>query len=85
MDPWQAVTVILVGWVGQMVKGFKNIPTPLTQFCIAIAAFSCYALATPFSGPFNVWVMNGIIWCLSTLGASSVLGNTPLALKTDQI
>jgi len=81
----QAITVFAVGWVGQMLKGFKNFPTPLAQLCIAVSAFACYALLRPPSGPVNEWIVNGAAWCLQTLGTSSVLGNTPLAPKTDSL
>ena len=80
---WQALTVLLVGWFGQNLKAIKEFPTWAAQACIAVATFSCYALITPPSSPLNEWVINGVAWCFQTLGAASVMGNTPLAPKTD--
>lgn len=82
---WQGITVLLAGWVGQVLKGFEKIPTPLAQLIVSITVFACYALAVPPTGDTRAWIMAGIGWCFQTLGASSVFAGLKLAPKTDSI
>ena len=80
---WQHAVALLIGYLGQWLKSFKNIPTSATQAVLAVVAVSLFALQTPPAAPLTAWLMQAITWAFAVLGVASVSAATRLAPKTD--
>jgi len=80
----QGIILAALGYVGQHLKAVKDFPTWAAQAVIAISAFAAFTLLQlPQAGHVREWVIQGIGFALSTLGAASVAGGVGLAPKTD--
>jgi hypothetical protein len=80
---WQHAVALLIGYLGQWLKSFKNIPTPATQAVLAVVAVLLFALQTPPAPPLTSWLMQAITWAFAVVGVASVSAATRLAPKTD--
>lgn len=80
---WQHAVILLVGYLGQWLKSFKNIPTPVAQGVLSAIAVALYALQTPPSQPITAWLMSAVMWALAVLGAASAAAGLGIAPKTD--
>ncbi|NBR66823.1 MAG: hypothetical protein EBT79_06005 [Actinobacteria bacterium] len=80
---WQHAAALLLGYLGQWLKSFKNIPTAATQVALASVAIFLFALQTPPTQPLTSWVMQAITWAFAVVGVASVSAATRIAPKTD--
>ena len=80
---WAAISTVALGWLGQNVKAYKQVPTWAVQAVMFGAAFGFYALGHHYAASDTSWFQNGVSWALASLGVSSVTGATGLAPKTD--
>lgn len=82
---WQAAASVAVAYFGQFLKAHKGFPTWAAQVLIVLAAFGLYFLTGPVATDWRGWVKDGIVWCLATLGVSSLSAGVKAAPKTDSI
>lgn len=86
MEQWQGQAAIAaaLGYFGQWVKSFKQVPTWLAQAILVLSAVAAYALvAIPKAGHVQEWIVGAITFALTTLGVASLAAGTGLAPKTD--
>lgn len=80
---WSVIASLLLGWLGQQAKAFKNIPTPAAQAGMFLIAIGIYAFQYHPTFTDDQWLKNGIAWAMAVLGFSSVTAATGIAPKTD--
>lgn len=79
---WTALASVVLGWLGQHLKAYKQVPTSVTQAGLVAIGLAFYALGHPFQ-PTPDWYQNGIAWAFAILGVGSMAAGTGLAAKTD--
>lgn len=85
MNDWTFIASVVLGYITQLVKAHKNIPTSLAQVVAFAIAFGFYAAGHHDTPLADVWFRDGVAWALAVLGWSSVAGASKLAPKTDSI
>ena len=80
---WQHAAALLIGYLGQWLKSFKNIPTAATQVVLALVAVFLFGLQTPPTAPLTSWLMQAITWAFAVIGVASVSAAARIAPKTD--
>ncbi len=84
---WAALVSGVLGILAQVFlkapARIKDLYSGLALVLIGGIAFAAYALAAPPAGPFNEWVMNGIMWAFGPAGVGSLAGQLGVAPKSN--